>query len=58
MHYEFLLLEHIFVAIKQTKKYLVQTKLERKKIDTITLTMTKQFSCLLCFSDQINNIPN
>ena len=38
MHYEFLLLEHIFVAIKQTKKYLVQTKLERKKIDTITLT--------------------
>ena len=38
MNYEFLLLEHIFVAIKQPNKYLVQTKLERKKIDTITQT--------------------
>jgi hypothetical protein len=54
MHYEFLLLEHIFVAIKQPNKYLVQTELERKKIDTITQTMTKKFSCLLCFSDQIS----
>ncbi len=40
MNYEFLLLEHIFVAIKQPNKYLVQTKLERKKIDTITQTPT------------------